>query len=275
MKEIDETTEKIIQELAKKFIPPEFKSFCRECGVLQNEMLEQLALLQRHSVAKFQHTPMKNTVEQMDAFGKVILAGGLTKYIEKEKTKEQKMSQPSVQTIYFFVPPPESSESPNKSHGAFAKPVFNTTIINNHFLTPQSMDASTIAKTAYSVIRPFVGKNKAINQITSEIKEAANTSLLELWETIKPIFIEEFEKDDRLTDKAEKEEIAVHEIEKRIDKDSVLKSNLEQRLQVMERQQRGNPTIIGSDNILNTGDIRHTQGDVIIGGAKFSDPTKS
>jgi hypothetical protein len=119
------------------------------------------------------------------------------------------------------------------------------------------------------------GKNKAISKITSDIADDTNNTLLELWEFIKPIFIEEFQKDDHLTEKAEKEDIAVHEIEKRIDKDADLKSSLEQRLQAIEKQAGSkDATIIGSHNILNNGDISHTQGDVIIGGSKFKDPNK-
>lgn len=179
--------------------------------------------------------------------------------------------------IYFFIPPKEDSENSTKSGEIPAKEVnhYSTTIIHHHYPTSQLMDAPTIAKTAYSLIKPFFGKNKAISKITSDITEAANTSLLELWEFIKPIFIEEFQKDDHLTDKAEKEDIAVHEIEKRIDKDADLKSALEQRLQAIEKQtgSKGG-TIIGSGNVINNGDVNHTQGDVIIGGTKFKDPTK-
>lgn len=174
--------------------------------------------------------------------------------------------------IYFFIPPKEGSENSTKPGEMPAKEVnhYNTTIIHHHYPTSQLMDAPTIAKTAYSLIRPFFGKNKAISKITADITDAANTSLLELWEFIKPIFIEEFEKDDQLTEKAEKEDIAVHEIEKRIDKDAVLKSSLEQRLLAIEKEAgaRGG-TIIGSGNILNNGDISGVQGDIMFGGTKF------
>lgn len=178
--------------------------------------------------------------------------------------------------IYFFIPPKEDSENQTTSGETSAKQVNQyTTIIHHHYPTSHLMDAPTIAKTAYSLVKPFFGKNKAISKITSDITEAANTSLLELWEFIKPIFIEEFQKDDLLTDKAEREDLAVHEIEKRIDNDANLKSSLEQRLQAIEKQagSKGG-TIIGSGNILNNGDISHTQGDVIIGGSKFKDPNK-
>jgi hypothetical protein len=97
--------------------------------------------------------------------------------------------------IYFFIPPKEDSENSPKSGEIPPKEVnhYNTTIIHHHYPTSQLMDAPTIAKTAYSLIKPFLGKNKAISKITSDIADATNNTLLELWEYIKPIFIEEFE----------------------------------------------------------------------------------
>lgn len=80
------------------------------------------------------------------------------------------------------------------------------------------MDIITITKAAVKFVFPFIGKNKAIQQITKDITEASNTSLLELWEWMKPLFIEEFEKDGKLEESVENEAIVEHEIKKKVTK---------------------------------------------------------
>ncbi len=80
------------------------------------------------------------------------------------------------------------------------------------------MDITTIAKTAVQFVLPFVAKNKTVKKITTDITEAANTSLLELWEWMKPLFIEEFEKDGELEEDAASEAIVAREVKKKVEK---------------------------------------------------------
>ncbi len=80
------------------------------------------------------------------------------------------------------------------------------------------MDITTIAKTAVQFVLPFVAKNKTVKKITTDITEAANTSLLELWEWMKPLFIEEFEKDGTLEEDAASEAIVAREVKKKVEK---------------------------------------------------------
>lgn len=87
MTEISETTEKIIRQLAKKVVPPNVRDFAKEIGISLKELNEQLALLEVYYVAKFHHSPLKNTVQKMEKFGEVVQAGGLIKSLKsKEKT---------------------------------------------------------------------------------------------------------------------------------------------------------------------------------------------
>ncbi len=84
MSEINEVTELIIQELAKKVVPPSVNDFYKEVGIAHRELLNQLPLLEIHNVARFHHTPMKNTIEKMSKFGEVVQAGGLRKYLKMQ-----------------------------------------------------------------------------------------------------------------------------------------------------------------------------------------------
>jgi hypothetical protein len=80
------------------------------------------------------------------------------------------------------------------------------------------MDATTIAKETVKFLLPFIAKNKAVKKITSDISEASSTSLLELWEWMKPLFIEEFEQDGELEEDATNEAIVAREVKKKVAK---------------------------------------------------------
>lgn len=77
------------------------------------------------------------------------------------------------------------------------------------------MNFTELAAKATKYVFPFLKKNKAVSQITKEIGEATNTSLIELWDWIKPIFIEEFEEED---ENKENESVITHEIKKKLKK---------------------------------------------------------
>ena len=80
------------------------------------------------------------------------------------------------------------------------------------------MDIINIAKAAVQFVFPFIAKNKAVQQITEDITKASNTSLLELWEWMKPLFIEEFEKNGELEEDATNEAIVEREVKKKVQK---------------------------------------------------------
>lgn len=54
------------------------------------------------------------------------------------------------------------------------------------------MDIKAMTKRVWESIFPIV-KLEAIGTIKKEITEATNTTILELWDKVKPLFIEEFE----------------------------------------------------------------------------------
>lgn len=78
------------------------------------------------------------------------------------------------------------------------------------------MDISKLSKEVAKFIFPFLAKNKAVSKITEDIKEASNTSLIGLWNWIKPIFIEEFEDENGLDSDVENVSIVEREIKKKI-----------------------------------------------------------
>ncbi len=90
MKEIDETTERIITELAKEPVSPNYNDFKRKLGIETKGMNDRLALLETYNIARFNHTATRNTVEKLPNLGEVVHAGGLAKYLEQKQIKEQK-----------------------------------------------------------------------------------------------------------------------------------------------------------------------------------------
>jgi DNA-binding Lrp family transcriptional regulator len=89
MNEIDEITERIIMELAKEPVSPNYNDFKNKLGIGTKEMNERLALLQTHDVAMLKHTAASNTVEKLPKLGEVVHAGGLVKYLQQKQIKEQ------------------------------------------------------------------------------------------------------------------------------------------------------------------------------------------
>ncbi len=82
------------------------------------------------------------------------------------------------------------------------------------------MDISILTKSVVKYIFPFIAKNKTIKKIGEEISEAANNSLDELWEKVKPIFIEEYEEDGVLNEYVESQISIEKDIHKMLKKAS-------------------------------------------------------
>ncbi len=82
------------------------------------------------------------------------------------------------------------------------------------------MDFITLSKGIVSTLLPFLKKSKSVEKITNDIKDAADTSLSELWNKVKPIFIEEFEEaPDQLSVDVEEEAAVGHVLKKTLRKD--------------------------------------------------------
>ena len=84
MTEINTTTEKIIRALASKVVEPNVKDFAAEIGISLSELNSQLTTLEIYKVAKFYHTPIRNTIRRMAKFGEVIQMGGLVEFLANE-----------------------------------------------------------------------------------------------------------------------------------------------------------------------------------------------
>lgn len=82
------------------------------------------------------------------------------------------------------------------------------------------MDIVTLSKSIFSTLLPFLKKSKSVEKITNDIKEAADTSLSELWNKVKPVFIEEFEENENeLSEDIENEDVVGHVLKKSLKKD--------------------------------------------------------
>ena len=131
-------------------------------------------------------------------------------------------------------------------------------------------DYKILAGSALKYVLPYLSKNKAIKQISSEINEAANTSLIDLWDNIKHIFIEEFEENDP---DLEEPKIVEREIKKMLE--SLDEPDLEKFKHLIERLNEDKKsgklrTSTSSINIINskntaTGNISNIDGNFQIG----------
>lgn len=166
----------------------------------------------------------------------------------------------------IFIIPSDSvneDDNPHEEGGVNDNGGNFTTIINNYYnFTP--MNEIEISEKVVGLLRPFLKGNKAISKITSEIKEATNTSILEMWEAIKPIFIEEFEEDGELSIDVENSGIVAREIRKNLKNNNLPKSDLERIIRSMDSNSSGGLTVIGNGNIA-VGEIKDNKGKIKIG----------
>lgn len=106
-------------------------------------------------------------------------------------------------------------------------------IINN--LNLQSinlpmMDIKTIATTTAALLGPLLKKSKSVKNITEEIGSAADNTLKGIWDTVKGIFVEEFEEEGVLNEYAKKTEVVEFTLSKKLEKEKELKIQLEKLL---------------------------------------------
>ncbi|MEL6942206.1 MAG: hypothetical protein AAFO82_06020 [Bacteroidota bacterium] len=129
-----------------------------------------------------------------------------------------------------------------------------------------SMNAKELTKELMSLFVPIL-KLESVNQIGEEFKEATNTSILEMWEKVRPLFIEEIEE---LKSDPEDEEVLEEsrvgmrkKLRKALEENDVLKKQLESLInQTNEKDVQGMVSIVNSKNVV--------QGSTITVGGDFN-----
>ena len=135
-----------------------------------------------------------------------------------------------------------------------------------------NLEAITIlAKQVYDFVKP-VFLNEATGKIIGDFKEATKGSILELWETIKPLFIiEEKEKNDLINSKDELEtQFLDEELLAKLKRILVKKPELQDQLKaILSKIENGNDEkgkiIIQNAKNVVTGNISNVQGGLQIG----------
>ncbi|TVL99015.1 MAG: hypothetical protein CV087_19730 [Candidatus Brocadia sp. WS118] len=121
-------------------------------------------------------------------------------------------------------------------------------------LNPYYMDAKTLSKEIVAAIFPLLRLN-SVRQIGKEFKQAAEGSILEIWEKVKPIFIEEIEAEDT----PEEAQVAISSsLRKKLDKDKELKQQLETLLKKVEEKGGGGSKVAikNSKNVVQGSEIK-------------------
>ena len=134
--------------------------------------------------------------------------------------------------------------------------------LNLSNLKIQNMDAKTLAKEVVATLFPLL-KLDSIKQIGKEFRQAADGSILAIWEQVKPIFIEEIEAEDE----PEQAQGAIRSaLRKKLDGDDSLRQQLEALLKVAEAKgAAGNTvTISNSKNVVQGSNI-NVGGDFRVG----------
>ena len=126
---------------------------------------------------------------------------------------------------------------------AFVFELLNQLDLNN--LKILNMDAKTLAKEIVSTVFPLL-KLDSVQQIGKEFKHAADGSILEIWEKVKPWFIEEIEAGDS----PEETRGAIGSaLRKELNKDEALKQQLESLLKkAAEKGATGSSKVVIKDS---------------------------
>lgn len=117
-----------------------------------------------------------------------------------------------------------------------------------------TMDIKTIATFLVTAFAPYLKKSKSVETISKEISEATDTTLGNIWEKIKPIFIEEFVEEEELTEAVEEPKVLEYELGKKLKKDKALKQDLEALLEKAEKQ-GASVSIVNSKNVISGSNI--------------------
>ena len=126
--------------------------------------------------------------------------------------------------------------------------------LNFNSLKILHMDTKTLAKQIVTTLFPLL-KLDSVKQIGKEFRQATDGSILEMWEKVKPLFIEEIEAEDT----PEEAQVAIGSaLRKALNKDEKLKQELEALLkQAAEKGVAGSTVAISnSKNVVQGSDIR-------------------
>jgi hypothetical protein len=110
------------------------------------------------------------------------------------------------------------------------------------------MTAKEITTKIWATVFPIM-KLEAVGTIKEELTEATNTSILELWDKVKPLFIEEFEDVKADLKDEDAQGAARTKIKKALSQDDNLKAEIEKLLAKVEAKS----TKTGGLNINNQG----------------------
>ncbi|KAA3632655.1 MAG: hypothetical protein DWQ02_14405 [Bacteroidetes bacterium] len=115
-----------------------------------------------------------------------------------------------------------------------------------------NMDIKTIAKEVFGLILPII-ESESMKKIGGDFKEATNTSTQELWEKVKPLFIEEFDNLKEVVDDEDGPALARRALRKGMEKNDTLKGELEQLLEKLKLA--GGGIVSGSKNVIQGSQI--------------------
>lgn len=124
-----------------------------------------------------------------------------------------------------------------------------------------NMDIKTIAKEVFELVLPAL-KMEATQKIGSDLKEASNTTVSELWKKVKPLFIEEFDDLKEVTEDEDAPAVVRKTLRKAMEKDDGLKGELEQLIKKIKPE--GGVVISGSKNVVQGSTIK-VKGDFRVG----------
>jgi len=143
--------------------------------------------------------------------------------------------------------------------------------LNPKQLNISIMDSKKLAKEVVKLIFPLLNFS-SVKEIGSQIKEATNTSILEIWDKVSPIFIEEFEAEKDAGEDTEDQEVQKTlkssietQLKRYFSKDTELSKTIDTILQEYNKSsEKKSNSISNSKNIIQGSSI-NVQGDFRLG----------
>ena len=145
-------------------------------------------------------------------------------------------------------------DAENQPRAAAHAAAFVFELLDQLNLNIQNMDAKTLAKEIVATVFPLL-RLDSVKQIGREFKEATDGSILEIWEQVKPVFIEEIEAEDTV----EEAQVAIGSaLRRELNKDEELKQQLEALLKKAEEKGTAGSKVVikNSKNVVQGSDIR-------------------
>lgn len=127
------------------------------------------------------------------------------------------------------------------------------------------MTLKEITAELWEIVFPVL-KLEAVGTIKAEIAEATNTSIMELWDKVKPIFIEEFEEVKADLEDTDVQGAARTKIKKTLQNNDALKNEI---MALLEKVKTEKPTTDGLQ-VHNTGATIENQVNVSVNHGDFN-----